>query len=57
MGQNTYNVTKYAMPKFAKKHNILFQQLEYGSHLFPMEYPDQTATLIKEAIIELGGST
>lgn len=56
LGKDTYGITKSTMPRFTRKHSLIFQQLDYGGHLFPMEYPDSTASLIKEAIVELSGS-
>lgn len=53
LGQHTYTTTKFAIKRFVKRHKLLYQQLDYGSHLFPMEYPERTASLIKDAVVEL----
>jgi pimeloyl-ACP methyl ester carboxylesterase len=52
VGEHSY-VSLRSGNKFAKKHALDLIRFEGGSHLFPLEYPDRTATLIKETISKL----
>jgi hypothetical protein len=35
---------------FAMKHRLYFECFAGGSHLFPLEYPEATAALLKRLI-------
>ncbi len=48
------NTASGMLPHFAKRHGLLLERFKDGSHLFPMEYPERTATLIMETIQKLG---
>ncbi len=50
IGKHTYRQTRYILSRFAKRQGFDFERLSFGSHLFPMEYPEQTAALVREAI-------
>jgi len=52
VGEHSY-VSLRSVNKFAKKHALELIRFEGGSHLFPLEYPERTATLIKETISKL----
>ena len=52
VGEHSY-VSIRSVNKFAKKHALEPVRFEGGSHLFPLEYPERTATLIKETIGKL----
>lgn len=42
---------------FAQKHRLYFECFAGGSHLFPLEYPEATAALLKRLIASLPEST
>lgn len=48
LGKDTYGPSHYMLSRFTKRHRLHFQQLDYGTHLFPLEYPERTADLIKK---------
>lgn len=52
VGEHSY-VSLRSVNKFAEKHALKPERFEGGSHLFPLEYPERTATLIKETISKL----
>jgi pimeloyl-ACP methyl ester carboxylesterase len=52
VGEHSY-VSLRSVNKFAKKHALEPVRFEGGSHLFPLEYPERTATLINEIISKL----
>ena len=50
---NTDMIRRYMAWHFAKRQGLYLEQAKDGSHLFPLEYPERAADLIKEAIVEL----
>ena len=50
IGKDTYRQSGYMLSRFARRQGFDFERLSYGSHLFPLEYPEQTAALIRKAI-------
>ena len=52
VGEHSY-VSLRSVNKFAKKQALSLIRFEGGSHLFPLEYPERTATLIKETMSKL----
>jgi pimeloyl-ACP methyl ester carboxylesterase len=53
VGEHSY-ISLRSVNKFAEKNALDLIRFEGGSHLFPLEYPERTATLIKETISKLG---
>jgi len=52
VGEHSY-VPLRSVSNFAKKQALELIRFEGGSHFFPLEYPERTATLIKETISKL----
>ena len=52
VGEHSY-VSLRSVNKFTNKHALELIRFEGGSHLFPLEYPERTATLCKETISKL----
>ncbi len=50
IGKYTYIHFRYILSRFAKRQGFDFKQLPFGGHHFPLEHPEQAATLIREAI-------
>jgi pimeloyl-ACP methyl ester carboxylesterase len=55
IGKYTYIHFRYILSRCAKRQGFDFKQLLFGGHHFPLEHPEQTATLIREAIHKLNG--
>ncbi len=53
IGKNTYKQSPYMLSRFARRQEFEYRRLSFGSHLFPLEYPEHTARLILEAIADL----
>jgi pimeloyl-ACP methyl ester carboxylesterase len=52
VGEYSY-ISLRSVNKFAEKHALELIRFEGGSHLFPLESPERTATLIKKTISKL----
>jgi pimeloyl-ACP methyl ester carboxylesterase len=55
VGGNSYTANGM-LRRFAKRHGLYLELLKDGSHLFPLEHPEQTAVLVMETIQKLEAS-
>ena len=52
VGENSYTANNM-IRRFAKRHRLHLERLKYGTHLFPLEYPERTAVLVMETMQKL----